>query len=76
MFLCIGPDGEPKVTHGHTLVSELTLVEVAKVINVSLICCNAINHKSFHCTLTKMFHHGSYKSDKYACDYMLNTPQQ
>ncbi|XP_065898548.1 uncharacterized protein [Dysidea avara] len=28
-----GPNGEPKVTHGYTLVSELTLVEVAETIN-------------------------------------------
>ncbi|XP_065898551.1 1-phosphatidylinositol 4,5-bisphosphate phosphodiesterase delta-4-like isoform X2 [Dysidea avara] len=28
-----GSDGEPKVTHGYTLVSELTLIEVAETIN-------------------------------------------
>ena len=32
----IGSDGEPKVTHGYTLVSELTLIEVAETINVSI----------------------------------------
>ena len=36
MCIPIGPNGEPKVTHGYTLVSELTLVEVAETINVSI----------------------------------------
>ena len=32
-----GPDGEPKITHGNTLVSDLSLKEVTKVIDVSTI---------------------------------------
>jgi len=36
IFILIGPDGEPKVTHGYTLVSDLTLMEVAKTINVGV----------------------------------------
>jgi len=35
----LGPDEWPKVTHGNTLVSDLSLVEVAKIINVRLLCC-------------------------------------
>lgn len=31
-----GPDGEPRITHGNTLVSDLSLEEVAKTIDVSL----------------------------------------
>ena len=31
-----GPDGEPRITHGNTLVSDLSLEEVAKIIDVSL----------------------------------------
>lgn len=34
--LIIGPDGEPKVTHGYTLVSDLTLEEVAETIYVGI----------------------------------------
>ena len=30
----IGPNGEPKVTHGNTLVSELSFEEVVQTINV------------------------------------------
>ena len=33
-FLLTGPNGEPKITHGHTVVSELSLEEVAQTINV------------------------------------------
>ena len=33
-FYLTGPNGEPKITHGHTLVSELSLREVAAIINV------------------------------------------
>ena len=33
----LGPNGEPKVTHGNTLVSDLSLEEVAKIIDVSKI---------------------------------------
>ena len=33
----IGPKGEPKITHGHTLVSELSLEEVAETINVRIL---------------------------------------
>ena len=32
-----GPNGEPKITHGNTLVSELSLEEVAQTINVRTI---------------------------------------
>ena len=31
-----GPNGEPKITHGHTIVSELSLEEVAKTIDVRI----------------------------------------
>ena len=31
----IGPNGEPKITHGNTLVSDLSLEEVTEVIDVS-----------------------------------------
>jgi len=37
-----GPDEWPKVTHGNTLVSGLSLVEVAKIINVRLLCCTVL----------------------------------
>ena len=30
-----GPNGEPRVTHGNTLVSDLLLEEVTEVINVN-----------------------------------------
>ena len=36
MIMLTGPDGEPKITHGYTLVSELSLMEVVKTINVSI----------------------------------------
>ena len=29
-----GPNGEPKITHGNTLVSELSLEEVTRTIDV------------------------------------------
>ena len=32
--LLTGPNGEPKITHGNTLVSELSLKEVARTIDV------------------------------------------
>ena len=32
----IGAGGMPKITHGYTLVSELSLKEVVKTINVSI----------------------------------------
>ena len=34
-----GPDGEPRITHGNTLVSDLPLEEVAKTIDVSFNTC-------------------------------------
>jgi len=37
VYFITGPNGEPKVTHGNTLVSELSLLEVVKVIDVSYI---------------------------------------
>ena len=44
LHISTGPNGEPKITHGNTLVSELSLLEVVKVIDVSCIwitCCEA-----------------------------------
>ena len=37
IILLIGPDGQPRVTHGKTLVSELSLEEVTETINVSCV---------------------------------------
>jgi len=37
VYFVTGPNGEPKITHGNTLVSELSLLEVVKVIDVSYI---------------------------------------
>ena len=48
-YILTGPNGEPKITHGNTLVSDLLLEEVVKTIDVSIIPYNA-NHlrwKSF-----------------------------
>ena len=36
-FALTGPYGEPKITHGHTIVSELSLEEVAITINVRIV---------------------------------------
>ena len=35
-YCTTGPNGEPKITHGKTLVSDLTLEEVARTIDVSI----------------------------------------
>lgn len=35
LYSCTGPNGEPKITHGNTFVSDLTLEEVAEIIDVS-----------------------------------------
>ena len=36
-ILLTGPNGEPKITHGNTLVSDLSLEKVAETINVRLL---------------------------------------
>ena len=36
LYSLTGPNGEPKVTHGYTLVSDLSLEEVARTIDVSI----------------------------------------
>ena len=36
MCLLTGPRGEPKITHGNTFVSDLTLEEVARTIDVRI----------------------------------------
>ena len=36
LYSLTGPDGEPKITHGNTLVSDLSLEEVTETINVSV----------------------------------------
>jgi len=40
----LGPDEWPKVTHGNTLVSDLSLVEVVEIINVRLLCYHNLMH--------------------------------
>ena len=35
MNIMLGPNGEPKITHGKTLVSDLSLEEVTQTIDVS-----------------------------------------
>ena len=47
-FICslTGPNGEPKITHGNTLVSELSLEEVARTINVRLAILEYIIYKN------------------------------
>ena len=42
LFLLTGPYGEPKITHGHTVVSELSLEEVAITINVRIVNNNYV----------------------------------
>lgn len=37
-----GPNGEPKITHGNTLVSDLSLEEVTETIKVNYIA-NSLN---------------------------------
>ena len=37
LHLLTGPDGEPKITHGNTFVSDLSLEEVTKTIDVNTI---------------------------------------
>ena len=36
IILSIGANGQPKITHGNTLVSELSFEEVVETINVSI----------------------------------------
>ena len=58
--LSIGPNGEPKITHGHTLVSDLSLREVAKTIDVRF---DYIERTTFMCV--------RYRNMPSTCQFIL-----